>query len=126
MFRWIGTHRDRISRPGPAWPIRYVQKLDFRINYTYDGKLFRAREEWKHARNYSFGRRARAAEDERSGIRHLAVSVDQFSTPRSGNCTTAVSNSSSEPYNNQRQRLVFFSDIDGNILHLIQRERPLP
>ena len=31
-----------------------------------------------------------------------------------------------EPFANQGNRLVFFSDGDGNILHLIQRERPLP
>ena len=31
-----------------------------------------------------------------------------------------------EPFNNQGNRLVFFTDGDGNILHLIQRERPLP
>jgi hypothetical protein len=31
-----------------------------------------------------------------------------------------------EPYNNQGNRLVFFTDSDGNILHLIQREKPLP
>jgi len=31
-----------------------------------------------------------------------------------------------EPYNNQGNRLVFFADRDGNILHLISREKPLP
>jgi hypothetical protein len=28
--------------------------------------------------------------------------------------------------NNKGNRLVFFSDKDGNILHLIQRPQPLP
>jgi hypothetical protein len=31
-----------------------------------------------------------------------------------------------EPINNQGNRLLFFSDGDGNILHLIRREKPLP
>jgi hypothetical protein len=31
-----------------------------------------------------------------------------------------------EPMNKQGNRLLFFADHDGNILHLIQRERPLP
>jgi catechol 2,3-dioxygenase-like lactoylglutathione lyase family enzyme len=31
-----------------------------------------------------------------------------------------------EPVNRQGNRLLFFADGDGNILHLIQREKPLP
>jgi hypothetical protein len=31
-----------------------------------------------------------------------------------------------EPFNNQGNRLVFFTDCDGNILHLIARPAPLP
>ncbi len=31
-----------------------------------------------------------------------------------------------EPFETQGNRLVFFNDLDGNLLHLIQREKPLP
>jgi len=31
-----------------------------------------------------------------------------------------------EPYVTQGNRLVFFADEDGNILHLIHRAKPLP
>jgi hypothetical protein len=31
-----------------------------------------------------------------------------------------------EPVVNQGNRLVFFADGDGNIVHLIHREKPLP
>jgi hypothetical protein len=31
-----------------------------------------------------------------------------------------------EPYWAQTNRLVFFTDGDGNFVHLIQREKPLP
>ena len=31
-----------------------------------------------------------------------------------------------EPVNRQGNRLLFFADGDGNILHIIQREKPLP
>ncbi len=31
-----------------------------------------------------------------------------------------------EPYTNQGNRLVFFKDPDGNLIHLIKREKPLP
>ncbi len=31
-----------------------------------------------------------------------------------------------EPFENQGNRLVFFTDLDGNYLHLIARPKPLP
>ncbi|MBI2679687.1 MAG: hypothetical protein HYX25_01610 [Candidatus Solibacter usitatus] len=31
-----------------------------------------------------------------------------------------------EPFKVEENRLVFFSDGDGNILHLIHRQKPLP
>ena len=31
-----------------------------------------------------------------------------------------------EPFETMGNRLVFFNDLDGNLLHLIQRETPLP
>jgi hypothetical protein len=30
-----------------------------------------------------------------------------------------------EPFSNQGNRLVFFTDGDGNLVHLIHREKPL-
>ena len=31
-----------------------------------------------------------------------------------------------EPVNVKGNRLIFFADCDGNLLHLVQREKPLP
>jgi predicted enzyme related to lactoylglutathione lyase len=31
-----------------------------------------------------------------------------------------------EPVNVKGNRLVFFADCDGNLVHLVQREKPLP
>jgi hypothetical protein len=31
-----------------------------------------------------------------------------------------------EPFNNQGNRLAFFEDGDGNLVHLIHRDKPLP
>ncbi len=31
-----------------------------------------------------------------------------------------------EPYETQGNRLAFFNDADGNLVHLIKRENPLP
>jgi glyoxylase I family protein len=59
------------------------------------------------------------------GIRHLAVTVDNFDAALEELRRRKVQ-FLGEPFVNQGNRLVFFSDGDGNILHLIQRERPLP
>ena len=44
-------------------------------------------------------------------------------TPR---CKAQGVNFTGQPYLNQGNRLVFFTDCDGNFVHLIQREKPLP
>jgi catechol 2,3-dioxygenase-like lactoylglutathione lyase family enzyme len=59
------------------------------------------------------------------GIRHLAILVDDFDSAHAQLKKYGVK-FLTEPYANQGNRLVFFADGDGNILHLIQRERPLP
>ena len=59
------------------------------------------------------------------GIRHLAVMVDDFDSAYQELRTRGV-HFLTEPYVNQGNRLVFFSDADGNLLHLIHREKPLP
>ena len=59
------------------------------------------------------------------GIRHLAIDVEDFDA---GLATLKEKNVHflGEPFNNQGNRLVFFTDCDGNILHLIARPAPLP
>ena len=59
------------------------------------------------------------------GIRHLAITVDQFDEATAELRKRGVQ-FLGEPFNNQGNHLVFFSDGDGNILHLIRREKPLP
>jgi len=124
MFR--GLEHTAIASPDPAklaeW---YVQNLDFRINYTYDGNYF------VRADNGSMieiipavGERA-PQQMKDPGIRHLAIDVDNFDAAvveLRGRGVTFLT----EPFVNQGNRLVFFSDGDGNILHLIQRQQPLP
>lgn len=59
-----------------------------------------------------------------AGIRHLAVSVDDFDAAyealRSRQITFI-----SEPASSHGNRVVFFADCDGNILHLICRQQPI-
>jgi glyoxylase I family protein len=124
MFR--GLEHTAIASPDPKrlaeW---YVQNLEFRINHTYDGNYFvRAADGSMLEIIPSVGERA-PQQMKDPGIRHLAVTVDNFDAAleelRKRNVQFL-----GDPFVNQGNRLVFFSDGDGNILHLITRERPLP
>jgi glyoxylase I family protein len=124
MFR--GLEHTAIASPDPKrlaeW---YVQHLDFRINHTYDGNYFvRAADGSMLEIIPSVGERA-PQQMKDPGIRHLAVTVDNFDAALAELHRRKV-NFLGDPFVNQGNRLVFFSDGDGNILHLIQRERPLP
>jgi glyoxylase I family protein len=105
-----------------AW---YVEKLDFRINFMYDGNYFvRAADGSMLEIIPSEGERAPQKMKD-PGIRHLAIDVDDFDAAHAELRKRGVQ-FLGEPFVNQGNRLVFFSDVDGNILHLIKREKPLP
>ena len=59
------------------------------------------------------------------GIRHLAITVDDFDTAAEELRKRGIE-FLTEPIAMQGNRLIFFSDADGNYLHLIQRPQPLP
>jgi glyoxylase I family protein len=123
---FTGLEHTAIASPDPAalagW---YVQTLGFRINFEYGGNFF-VRAPDGSMLEIIPGEGAREANGmKQPGIRHLAVSVDDFDAAYQRLRTEGVQ-FLTEPYLNQGNRLVFFSDGDGNILHLIQREKPLP
>ena len=66
-----------------------------------------------------------AANFKNPGIRHLAIAIDDFDAALSQLRQRGVA-LVGEPFTNQGNRLAFFNDADGNLLHLIQREKPLP
>lgn len=123
---FVGLEHTAIASPNPAklaqW---YVDHLGFRINFEYDGNYF------VRAANGSMleiipSEGARAPQKMRDeGIRHLAVEVTDFDAALAALKARGV-NFTGEPYVNQGNRLVFFTDLDGNFLHLIQRPHPLP
>jgi glyoxylase I family protein len=124
MFR--GVEHTAIASPDPPklaqW---YVDHLDFAINYEYAGNYF------VKAANGTMleiipGKGVLAAPQlDDPGIRHLAIQVDDFDAAHQ-RLEAAGVRFLSEPMNKQGNRLLFFADRDGNILHLIQREKPLP
>ena len=124
MFK--GLEHTAIASPNPrALAQWYVDHLEFRINFEYDGNFF------VRAQNGSM-LEIIPAEGDRSpqkmkdpGIRHLAIDVDDFDQALEELRGKQVS-FLTEPVDNKGNRLVFFSDLDGNIVHLISRSKPLP
>jgi glyoxylase I family protein len=121
-----GLEHTAIASPSPVklaqW---YVDHLEFHINFEYDGNYF------VRAANGSMleiipSEGARGEQKMRDpGIRHLAIDVQDFDGAYAALKAQGV-NFVGEPYTNSGNRLVFFTDCDGNLVHLIRRERPLP
>lgn len=123
---FVGLEHTAIASPSPVklanW---YVDHLGFRINFEYDGNYF------VRAANGAMLEIIPSEGDRGSnkmrdpGIRHLAIEVTDFDAAHAALKSQGVS-FAGEPYVNSGNRLVFFSDCDGNLVHLIQREKPLP
>jgi glyoxylase I family protein len=123
---FVGLEHTAIASPSPVklaqW---YVDHLNFRINFEYDGNYF------VRAANGAMleiipSEGARGEQKMRDpGIRHLAIEVKDFDAAHASLKEKGVK-FAGEPYVNSGNRLVFFTDCDGNLVHLIQREKPLP
>jgi glyoxylase I family protein len=124
MFQ--GIEHFAIASPNPQrladW---YVANLEFEITFSYGGNYFIEAAnggliEIIPADGDPFPSKVRTP-----GMRHIAIAVDDFDAAyeqlRKQGVTFA-----GEPYTNAGNRLVFFTDPDGNLLHLIKREQPLP
>ena len=124
MFR--GLEHTAIASPSPAklaqW---YVDHLEFRVNFEYDGNYF------VRAANGSMleiipSEGPRGEQKVRDpGLRHLAIETTDFDAALDKLRSAGVQ-FTGEPYTSQGNRIVFFADCDGNLLHLIQRPKPLP
>ena len=124
MFQ--GLEHTAIASPNPKrladW---YVEHLEFHINFEYAGNYF------VKARNGSMLEIIPSEgtvgpnEMKTPGIRHLAIASDDFDAAYAFLQSKGVT-FKAEPFTNQGNRLVFFADADGNLCHLIQREKPLP
>lgn len=124
MFR--GLEHTAIASPSPVDLARwYVEHLGFRINFEYDGNYFVRAADGSMLEIVPSKGELQPQKKTDPGIRHLAVAVDDFDLAYQALRSKGV-NFLDEPYVNQGNRLVFFTDRDGNILHLIQREKPLP
>lgn len=123
MFK--GLEHTAIASPDPerlaAW---YVDKLGFVIHYRYAGNVFVRAPDGAMLEIIP-------AEGERlpqtlktPGLRHLAVKVEDFDAALERLQQAGVE-LLGEPVDLQGNRLAFFTDADGNYLHIIQRATPL-
>jgi len=122
-----GVEHVAIASPAPPMLAQwYVDHLAFRIIYEYSGNYFikapngavleiiAAEGDPKHSQMFD------------PGLRHIAIAVKDFDAAYASLLSSDV-RFLGEPYATpQGHRLVFFSDSEGNILHLIQRGHPLP
>lgn len=123
---FLGIEHFAIASPNPKrladW---YVSNLEFEVSFEYAGNYF------VEASNGALieiipaeGARTEAAM-RTPGMRHIAIAVDDFDAAYAQLQQQGVT-FTGEPFQNEGNRLVFFTDADGNLVHLIQRARPLP
>ncbi len=123
---FVGIEHFAIASPDPrALAEWYVSRLDFQINYKYAGNYFvKAKNGFMIEVIPAQGDRNEATR-QTPGLRHIAIAVDDFDAAHAELQRKGVT-FDGDAYTNQGNRLVFFQDPDGNLLHLIEREQPLP
>ena len=124
-----GIEHTAIASQDPArlanW---YVEHLGFVINYRYpnsrihfvrapDGSMLEIIE--AHAPSPGVSAMSEP------GLRHLAIAVSDFG-PVYERLKSSGVHFLTEPATTNGNTLVFFTDCDGNILHLLKRQTPLP
>lgn len=126
---FTGIEHTAIASPDPLrlaqW---YVDHLDFTINWRPPNSrtvFIRARDGsmLEIIESNAAPRPPHAIQD--PGLRHLAIAVSDFDAALAHLQSKSVTFLAA-PEMHAGNSLVFFSDCDGNILHLLHREHPLP
>src|SRR5271169_412357 len=122
---FLGLEHTAIASPDPQklaqW---YIDHLGFHLNHEYGGNYFvRAANGAMLEIIPSEGSRAENKMKD-PGLRHLAINVNDFDAEHASLRAKGV-NFLGEPYLNGTNRMVFFTDCDGNFVHLVQRQKPL-
>jgi catechol 2,3-dioxygenase-like lactoylglutathione lyase family enzyme len=123
---FLGLEHTAIASPDPQrlaeW---YAAYLEFWINHVYEGNYFvKAANGTMLEIIPSAGERVPQTPKD-PGIRHLAIMAEDFDKAHAQLKAAGV-NMVGEPFEIKGNRLVFFTDLDGNLLHLIHRPQPLP
>jgi glyoxylase I family protein len=125
-MQFTGLEHTAIASPNPKrladW---YVDILGWIINYEYDGNYFVKAPNGAMLEIIPSQGDAPETAMRTPGLRHLAVMVEDFDRAHAELKTKPVE-FAGEPFEVKGNRLVFFKDADGNLLHLIARPHPLP
>jgi glyoxylase I family protein len=121
-----GIEHTAIASPDPQklaqW---YVDHLDFTINYNSGRTVFvKAPNGYMLEIITSEGARGPQTMKD-PGLRHLAIAVKDFDSVYTRLKSQGV-RFEGDPIEAKGNKVVFFSDPDGNYLHLLQRQTPLP
>jgi glyoxylase I family protein len=124
-----GIEHTAIASPDPEKLARwYVETLGFRINYFSETSktTFVKASDGSMIEIIKSNEASRAAQDMRDpGLRHLAIAVTDFHGAYERLKSKGIQ-FLTEPEMKGGNTVVFFADPDGNLLHLLHRERPLP
>jgi glyoxylase I family protein len=103
----------------------YVSTLGFEINYN-SGRTVIVKAPNGSMIEIMSGEGDRAAQTmKQPGLRHIALAVDDFEADYERLRAAGVQ-TIGEPSDAKGVKTVFFVDPEGNYLHLIQRQTPLP
>jgi len=123
---FTGLEHTAIASPDPqslaGW---YVKYLGFVINFKYAGNYFVKAPDGAMLEIIPAKGPALPAQNTTPGFRHLAIAVSDFDAALADLKAKGVQ-FIGEPIANDGNRLAFFPDGDGNLLHLVAREHPLP
>jgi glyoxylase I family protein len=124
-----GIEHAAIASPNPEQLAQwYVDVLGFRINYRSSNSrtVFVKSEDGSMIEIIESGGTADGAYRMNDpGLRHLALTVDDFEES-CGKLKERGVEFLREPATHNGNSLVFFADPEGNILHLLHRQKPLP
>jgi glyoxylase I family protein len=122
---FTGIEHFAIASPNPKrladW---YVANLDFEITFEYAGNYFIEAQNGALIEIIPAEGEAPATQIRTPGMRHIAISVEDFDSAYDRLREQGVTLEGA-PYTNEGNRLAFFRDADGNLLHLIHRVKPL-
>ena len=123
MFK--GIEHFAIASPNPQRLAEYfLDSLQLEITFAYSGNYFvQARDGSLIEIIPSEGERPESA-IRTPGMRHIAIAVDDFDGAYKHLVSQGVK-FEGEPFTNDGNRLVFFKDPDGNLIHLIHRAKPI-
>ncbi len=123
MFK--GIEHFAIASPDPQRLAEYyVATLDFKVSYAYSGNFFIEAPDGSLIEIVPSEGERPSSGMRTPGLRHVAIAVDDFDAAYHQLLEQGV-RFEAEPYENEGNRLVFFKDPDGNLVHLIKRQKPI-